>query len=227
MTSNASLISYLNNTQSSYKTASSSSSSSASSMNDVQNTFLKLLTTQLQNQDPTNPLDNAQLTTQLAQISTAQGMNDLNTTLTSLMGAYQSSQTLQAASLVGHQVMAEGSKIALSNSQGLGGVDLASAADAVTVTIQDASGNTVKTLNLGAQSAGQVGFSWDGTDATGNTVADGNYTFSVKAASNGSDVTATPLALSTVSSVSVNNGTLGVNVAGLGQLNLNQIYRIF
>ncbi len=220
-TNNASLIASLNGT-------SAASSATANSLADVQSTFLKLLTTQLQNQDPTNPMDNAQMTSQLAQMSTAQGISSLNTTLNNLLSSYQSTQTLQAASLIGHQVLADGSQLALSGGQAVGGVDLAAGADSLTVKVLDSSGQPVRTINLGPQtSAGQIGFTWDGTNDKGQAVADGTYTFSVAAASQGASVKATPLALASVSSVSLNGGAIKVNTAAAGQLDLNQIYRIF
>jgi flagellar basal-body rod modification protein FlgD len=225
MTSTASLIAALNGTSAS---SSSSSSSTTSSANDIQSSFLKLLTTQLQNQDPTNPMDSAQMTSQLAQISTAQGIGTLSDKLTSLLSTYQTSQSLQAVSLVGQNVLAAGDVVSLSSSKGYGAVDLASAAKDVAVTIKDSSGATVKTIDLGALSSGTNAFSWDGTDNSGNTVSDGTYYMSVAATdSSGTAVTATPLSLSSVSSVSLKNGTPKVTVAGLGDLSLSQIYQVY
>ncbi|HEX8978775.1 MAG TPA: flagellar hook capping FlgD N-terminal domain-containing protein [Parasulfuritortus sp.] len=226
MTSTASLIAALNGTSAS--SSSASSSSAGGSASDIQSSFLKLLTTQLQNQDPTNPMDSAQMTSQLAQISTAQGLATLNTTVSSLLNNYQTSQSLQAVSLVGKNVLAEGDQVSLSSSQGYGAVDLAGAAKDVTVTIKDSSGATVRTIDLGAQSAGVSAFSWDGKDNTGNTVSDGTYYMSASATDNsGTAVTATPLSLSSVSSVSLNNGSPKVTVAGLGDLSLSQIYQVY
>ena len=219
-TDNSSLINSLNG-------SSALSSATSSSLADAQSTFLKLLTTQLQNQDPTNPLDNAQMTSQLAQMSTAQGISNLNTTLNSLLGMYQANQTLQASSLIGHSILAEGDQIGLANGQGVAGVALDSAADTVKVQVLDDAGKVVRTIDLGPQSAGQVGFSWDGTNNNGQAVADGNYTFNVTASSQGTQIGATPLAVNTVSSVSLNSGAVTVNTTNAGQLDLNQIYRIF
>ena len=90
---------------------------------------MTLLVTQLKNQDPMNPLDNAQLTSQLAQLSTVTGVNKLNTTLESLKASYQSSESLQAANMIGHGVLVEGNYVKLPGGNGILGVDLASAAD--------------------------------------------------------------------------------------------------
>jgi len=224
MTVSSSLLAAVNGSSSS---SSSSTSSTASSSSDLQTSFLKLLTTQLQNQDPTNPMDDSQMTTQLAEISTSQGMSDLNKTLNSLLSSYQSGQTLQAASLIGHNVLADGNLLALSNSQAVGGVNLANAADTVNVQILDSSGQVVRNMSLGAQSAGLVSFSWDGKNDQGQVVPDGNYSTQITASSAGTSVQATPLAVAPVSSVSLNGGTVSVNASGIGQLGLGQILQIF
>jgi flagellar basal-body rod modification protein FlgD len=218
---NSALIASLNGS------SGTSASATSSSLSDVQNTFLKLLTTQLQNQDPTNPMDNAQMTTQLAQMSQAQGIDNLNTTLTSLLSSYQSTQTLQAASLIGHQVLADGNALTLSGSQAVGALDLSKPADSVNVQILDSTGKVVRNIALGPQIAGMTSFSWDGTDDQGQVVADGKYTTSITATSAGSAVQVTPLALTSVASVSLNSGALKVNTSNLGQLDLSQIQQIF
>ncbi len=185
---------------------SSSGTSKAKSAQDMQDNFLTMLTTQLQNQDPLNPMDNAQMTSQLAQISTLEGIQGLNTTLTSLLASYNTSQALQAAGAIGSNVLVQGSHLALASGQAQGGVNLGSAATSVVVTIKDSTGKTVQTQELGKQSAGTVAFQWDGKDANGTQVADGNYTFSVEASASGTKVSATPIQLGTVSAV-VRNGT--------------------
>lgn len=186
--------------------ASGSGTSKAKSAQDMQDNFLTMLTTQLQNQDPLNPMDNAQMTSQLAQISMLEGIQGLNTTLTSLLASYNTSQALQAAGAIGSNVLVEGSHLALSSGQAQGGVTLGSAATSVVVTIKDSAGKTVQTQELGKQSAGTVAFQWDGKDANGTQVADGNYTFSVEASASGTKVSATPIQVGTVSAV-VKNGT--------------------
>jgi flagellar basal-body rod modification protein FlgD len=185
---------------------SSSGTSKAKSAQDMQDNFLTMLTTQLQNQDPLNPMDNAQMTSQLAQISTLEGIQGLNTTLTSLLASYNTSQALQAAGAIGSNVLVQGSHLALASGQAQGGVNLDSVATSVVVTIKDSTGKTVQTQELGKQSAGTVAFQWDGKDANGTQVADGNYTFSVEASASGTKVSATPIQLGTVSAV-VRNGT--------------------
>jgi flagellar basal-body rod modification protein FlgD len=190
---NSSVISSLN--------SKSSSGSSSSSAADLQNNFLTMLTTQLQNQDPLNPMDNSQMTSQLAQISTLEGIQGLNTTLTSLLASYNTSQALQASSAIGSQVLVEGNKLALASGLAQGGVTLASAADKVTVTIKDSAGKVVQTQELGKQSAGTMAFTWDGKNASDTQLADGNYSFAIEASSNGTKVSTTPIQVGTVNAV--------------------------
>lgn len=185
---------------------SSSGASKAKSAQDMQDNFLTMLTTQLQNQDPLNPMDNAQMTSQLAQISMLEGIQGLNTTLTSLLASYNTSQAIQAAGAIGSNVLVQGSHLALASGQAQGGVNLGSAATSVVVTIKDSTGKTVQTQELGKQSAGTVAFQWDGKDANGTQLADGNYTFAVEASASGTKVSATPIQLGTVSAV-VRSGT--------------------
>ncbi|RIX41209.1 MAG: flagellar hook assembly protein FlgD [Rhodocyclales bacterium GT-UBC] len=199
-TSTDAAIAAMNGTSKS-STTSSSSSTSTDKAKDLQNSFLTMLTTQLKNQDPLNPMDNAQMTSQLAQISTLEGIQGLNTTLTSLLSSYNTSQALQASSAIGSQVLVQGNKLVLSKGTTQGGVSLDSAADKVTLTIKDSAGKVVQTQDLGKQSAGMVAFSWDGKNASGTQLADGNYTFSVEASKAGTSVTATPVQVGTVSAV--------------------------
>jgi flagellar basal-body rod modification protein FlgD len=176
--------------------------------------FMTLLVTQLQNQDPLNPMDNSEMTSQLAQLQTVTGVNKLNETLESLKASYQSSESIQATNLIGHGVLTEGNSVTLSSSQGVLGVELGTAADSVKIVITDSSGNEVQTIDLGAQEAGVVPVAWNGVpDATkldndGNavTVADGDYKFTVVATQGGQALSdAKGLAFSAVASVTTNS----------------------
>ncbi|MGE5465794.1 MAG: flagellar hook assembly protein FlgD [Ignavibacteria bacterium] len=211
---------------------SKNSSSSGSSKADekttagIQNQFLKLLTTQLQNQDPLNPMDNAQMTSQLAQISTVEGIQQLNGTLQTMLGNTQDSQAMQAAALVGHGVLVPGSSMTLANGAAYAGFDLKSAADKVTVTIKDANGQVVRTLDLGAAQAGSNMFTWDGKNGNGTVVADGNYKFMVSAVQGSSDVNATALSVGLVNSV-VRSGTgINLDVGKLGTFGFSDVREV-
>ena len=99
---------------------------------DAENKFLTLLMTQIKNQDPLNPLDNAQVTSQLAQLNTVSGIEKLNTTLTQLLSGYNESQAMQAAGIIGKNVMVAGNALPLASGQAIGGASLDGTADAVT-----------------------------------------------------------------------------------------------
>src|SRR5690349_11576013 len=181
----------------------------------LQDRFLKLLVTQMKNQDPLNPLDNAQVTTQLAQISTVTGVDKLNKTLTDMSNAFLSAQSLQAANLIGHSVLAAGNAIQLAGSTGVGGVQLAEGADQLTVTIRNSACELMRTLNLGAQEAGLRSFSWDGKTDTGAKAADGKYTFEATAVRAGKKIDAQSLGVALVQSVSLASGAVQLNTVGL------------
>ena len=179
-----------------------------------QDRFMTLLVTQMKNQDPLNPLDNAQLTSQLAQLSTVTGIDKLNSTVQALMASTQSSQSLQAASMIGRAVLVPGSGTTLTDSKALFGVELAEPVDALQVTVTDAAGNTVRTLNLGAQAAGSKALSWDGSTDSGGTADDGRYQFQVSALRGGQASSATALAFAEVTSISMSKQGVQLNLSG-------------
>jgi flagellar basal-body rod modification protein FlgD len=177
---------------------------------DSEQRFLKLLVTQLKNQDPLNPLDNAQLTSQLAQMSTVSGIEKLNNAFQSLLAQSSSNQVLQSAALIGRTVLVPGNDLALT--QGTNApfaVDMAGAAESVKVTITNGAGAVVRNYDLGALPAGVKTLSWDGLGDGGAPVASGAYTFNVAAAEGGNaKVVASALMYANV--VSVAQGTSGV-----------------
>ncbi|MFA7437622.1 flagellar hook capping FlgD N-terminal domain-containing protein [Castellaniella sp.] len=155
---------------------------------DIQDRFLTMLITQLQNQDPLNPMDNAEITSQMAQLSTVNGIQQLNQTLLALSGQIDMSQSLQAAGLIGKDVLVPGEKILLGSSpDGEGkvaapfGMDLLSPAASTEVTIFDASGAPVRRMDLGPLPVGVHPLVWDGTDDAGATVPDGSYRLEIQA----------------------------------------------
>lgn len=148
------------------KTNSSNGLTSQNSQ-DLSNSFLTLLVAQLKNQDPTNPLQNNELTSQLAQINTVSGIEKLNTTLGSISGQINSNQSLQASSLIGHGVMIPGKNILAGKNEGDTttsttpfGFELESGAQSVVVSISDANGVVVKQIDLGTQTAGVHSYTW-------------------------------------------------------------------
>lgn len=207
--------------------ANNSSTSSSSSTSDAQSRFLTLLTAQLKNQDPLNPMDNAQMTSQLAQISTVDGIERLNATLQTLLSGAADTQAMTAAALVGQPVLVPGSSLKLAGGKAYGGIDLSGPADSVTATIKDANGLTVRTLNLGSMSAGVNSFTWDGTTDTGATAADGSYSVSIAAKQGSNSVSNTVLSLGAVTSISRNGQNMSVNVGTLGAFAMADIRQIF
>jgi flagellar basal-body rod modification protein FlgD len=128
--------------------------------------FLKLLVTQMQNQDPLNPMDNAQITSQMAQINTVSGIEKLNTTVAGLNGQFVQLQALAGASLVGHDVTLAGNRLSIQDGVGAGGVELAGTAESVKVEILSPGGQVVDTIDMGTQAAGRHGFTWDASKLT-------------------------------------------------------------
>jgi flagellar basal-body rod modification protein FlgD len=210
-----------------------SAATSAATANAAQNSvaatedrFLKLLVTQMRNQDPLNPMDNAQVTAQMAQLSTVSGINKLNDAVTALSSMYQSSQTLQASGMIGRHVLAEGNTLALNGGMAVGGFELTDPADKVVVSVKDAAGNVLEKIDIGSQKAGVNTFGWNGSTGDGNTVADGKYSFTVEATLSGAKISATPLALGAVGSVTLGSQGISLNTDVLGSLSISQLKQI-
>jgi flagellar basal-body rod modification protein FlgD len=159
----------------------SASTTTASSSLD-KDAFLKLLTTQLQNQDPLNPTDSTEFTAQLAQFSSLEQLSNINETLNTL-NLYQASiNNAQAVGFIGKDIVANGNSIEMASGQSVScDYELPAAAKSVVVTIYDATGNFVRDYETTAVAAGKQSLTWDGKDRNGNTVADGLYTFEVQA----------------------------------------------
>jgi flagellar basal-body rod modification protein FlgD len=187
-----------------------SSGVSGANSNLNENNFLTLMTTQLENQDPLNPMSSSDFAAELAQFSTADGVQNLQTTLTGIGTQLNTTSGVQASNLVGQNVAVSGSTLALgATGSATGALSLSAAASDVVVTVADASGNVVNTINLGAMPAGTQSFSWNGQDSAGSAETPGTYQFSVTAVSSGgAAVTATPFAVVPVTSVTL-GGTNG------------------
>ena len=181
--------------------ASSSKKTSGSQVDQIQDRFLTLLVTQLKNQDPLNPMDNAQMTSQLAQINTISGIEKLNSTLSQMLGVYNEGQAMQAAGMVGKYVLTAGNSLPLVSGQAIGGANLAGPADQVTISIYDSAGNLVQSQQLGAAEGGNLNFTWDGKKSDGTAAADGKYTFKVEAVRGSDKVEASTLQLGMVNAV--------------------------
>ena len=203
------------------------SAKAKSTTGEAQDRFLKLLTTQLKNQDPLNPMDNAQMTSQLAQISTVDGIEKLNATLQKLLSSTVDSEAMQAAALVGHQVMVAGSALTLSDSGAVGGIELGAAADRVVVTINDVNGLPVRTLDLGDLDAGAHNFTWDGKADSGAKAVNGAYSVSVVAKRGSEKVDASTLQLASVLSVNRSSQGVTLDLGQFGLAKMSEVKQIF
>jgi flagellar basal-body rod modification protein FlgD len=193
---------------------------------DTQGRFLTLLTAQLKNQDPMNPLDNAQVTSQLAQISTVDGIERLNMMLSQIMDGQQSSEALQAASLVGRGVLIPGKGLALSDAGAVGGFALEVPADKVTMKIQDANGLEVASVDLGSFDAGTHNFQWDGTAVDGSRAANGKYKVSIAAVTGEEPVAAEVLEFGAVTSVVRGTKGTDLQIGDLGVFKMSDVRQI-
>ena len=196
--------------------ASGVSAGTASSVKSTKDDFMKLLITQMRYQNPMDPMDNAQMTSQIAQLNTVEGINQLNTTVSSLQASLMATQSMQSASLIGKTILADGNSINLLNGSASLSMRLEGAAESVVVDVINSSGRIIKTANLGANAAGIQTFTWDGSTNEGGIAPNGQYTFQVNAKKLNQTVTATPLTQAIVSGVeltaagpklSLNNGT--------------------
>ena len=175
-----------------------------------QSDFLKLMTTELNNQDPTQPTDSSQMLAQMAQLSTVSGIQDMQGSLKQLTDTMIASQTTQAAALVGHEVIAPGSSTALSANGLNGAINLPNGTDHLAVGIYDSAGQLVKQLNMGAQSQGTIPFNWDGIMDNGAAAPNGLYQIKAIADIAGSPEVMNTYVASTVNSVTVDSATQNI-----------------
>jgi flagellar basal-body rod modification protein FlgD len=196
-----------------------SSAAAASAIADTTVTadrFLKLLVAQMQNQDPLSPMDNAQVTSQMAQINTVSGISQLNTTVQGLSTQFMQMQAVQGASLVGHDVVVPGNQLAVDTTSaiGSGGFQLATPADAVKVEVLSPSGAVVQTLNLGAEGTGLHSFQWP----SGNATDSSGLTFRVTATSGGVAIASTALMTDRVAAVNTTGNTFNLELEKSGNV---------
>ncbi|MDY0831915.1 MULTISPECIES: flagellar hook assembly protein FlgD [unclassified Pseudomonas] len=193
--------------------------------------FLQLLVTQLKNQNPLSPQDNGAFVAQLAQFSSLEGINTLNDSVNAISSNFSSSQALQASSLVGRSVITQTDKSMVDTSKSMtGSVAVTAATGNVSVKITDKDGNVVRTLDMGAQSAGNSSFVWDGKNDAGETAPAGTYTFNATTKNDKGDSVALLTSLpATVTSVTLSQtgGEMLLNLAGgMGSIKLSQIQTI-
>ena len=192
-----------------------------------ENDFLKLLTTQLQQQDPTQPMSNTEMVAQLAQFSALEQMTNVNDTLTKMLTGQGTALETTAAGMVGKTAVFTTDQVSLTSGKtATVTANLSQAATNVTLTIQDSSGTTVRTIGEGACASGDNTFSWDGKDDNGNQLSDGTYTAQVLGTDiNGKSVSLTQSGSATITAVTFNNGTPEF-VAGGVTLQLSDITQL-
>ncbi|AUZ47718.1 MULTISPECIES: flagellar hook assembly protein FlgD [Pseudomonas fluorescens group] len=193
--------------------------------------FLQLLVTQLKNQNPLSPQDNGAFVAQLAQFSSLEGINTLNDSVNNISSNFSSSQALQASSLVGRSIITQTDKALVDTSKSMtGSVAVTAATGNVSVKITDKDGNVVRTLDMGAQSAGSSDFIWDGKNDNGEVAPAGTYTFAASTKNDKGDAVALATSLpATVTSVTLSKtgGEMLLNLAGgMGSVKLSQIQTI-
>jgi len=194
-----------------------------------QDEFLKLMTTQLSNQDPFEPMDNGEFLAQIAQFGTVNGVTELNDSFNGFASGLQSSQALQAASLIGREVLVNNNEAYLSATQGLsGGAELSIGANDVVVNVYDTVGQVIGRVDLGAQPAGLVQFNWDGVMLDGQRALPGRYRVEIEATQGGNTESLDPLVSANV--VSLTLGGVGqemsVELENLGSVAFSQVNQI-
>ena len=193
------------------------------------NDFLKLMVTQLNNQDPFEPMDNGEFLGQIAQFGSVTGLEELNQSFHSLAATITSDQGLQASALIGREVLAPIATGELTAGGTLRGqVTLEQSSPQVTVRIEDEVGQLVREIPMGSAPAGELKFSWDGMDEAGNYAKPGKYTVSVEAVQGDKPVDLYTSLFAEVDSVSLSN-THGVvlNLNGIGPMPFNYVQQIY
>jgi flagellar basal-body rod modification protein FlgD len=192
-----------------------------------QEDFFKLMTTQLQSQDPFKPMDASQFLGQIAQFSTVSGIQSLNTGFATLAENLTANQALQGASLVGRSVQVPGSTMALGDTGNVTATALLPSSGAVKVSVRNAAGVLVREIDLGNKPAGTFDLSWDGLDSKGNRAAAGNYTLDVRATlADGSQEALQTAVVAPVTAVRLGAQGLQVEVAGVGSVPLASVIQI-
>lgn len=214
--------------QAAQKASQISTSSAQTAMGE--NDFLTLFTTQLKNQDPTQPMDNSAFVSQLAQFSQLTATTNMESSMNNLVATLQNNQMAAGTALIGKQVLVPGGSAALVNSQPINtSVNLPNGAQTITMTVTDSSGNIVSSQNLGAQPAGNMTMTWSGQNSAGTQQPDGMYNIAFDGLdSKGAKISPTPSVYSTVLSISnpnagTSSSTWMLNFAGGGQMSLANV----
>ena len=191
------------------------------------NEFMDLMMAQMQNQNPLDPQKNEDFVAQLAQFSSLEEMQSLNTSVEDAMGQFRSTQALQASAMVGQQVQVEGN-IANLGPEGevKGAVEVPSATSNLRVNVYNPSGELVRQMDMGQQGSGTVDFSWDGENGNGDLMEPGDYRVQAEAQYDGETQELATRLNANVDSVNLENGGVTLNLAGRGSVPLDQVKQI-
>ena len=190
------------------------------------NEFLELLVAQLNNQNPLDPQDNGEFISQLAQFSSLEGIEKLNDSMGNIINSVHSSQALQAATLVGKNVVIPTDTAVVDTTVGLDGhVLVPQSSSNVLINVYDAGGSLVHTINLGAMETGNHTFNWDGTNSNGDLMPSGKYRFEAEGSFDGKSESLYTMLPAQVESVTMSpkGGGILLNLAGLGAVPLSEI----
>src|SRR5574343_490632 len=215
-------VSSVNSSNTAASSLMGSSSTTASDANAAQDRFLKLLVAQLNNQDPMNPMDNAQMTSQMAQINTVTGITKLNETMSNMVSQLLSTQILQGASLVGHQTLVNGNSMEVKQGVAAGAVELDGTADKVSIEIRTPGGQLIDSFDMGTKTAGRHEFTWDASGYNGTAV-----NMVVNATNGGKTVAAKPLVMQTIQSISNEAGVLKLNLASGNSVRYDEVSAVY
>ncbi len=195
----------------------------------AQEDFLALMVAQFQNQDPFKPMENGDFLGQLAQFGTVSGIEELQASFNQFANNIHSDQALQASSMIGRQVLVDSTTGNLPDGGSLSGaVEMPVSSSAVFVDITDASGQVVRTLSLGQQSAGLAEFTWDGITQNGETAPAGNYEITARIQGNDGFESVPAMVSATVQSVTLGryDGSLTLNLDGLPSVYMYDVRQI-
>ncbi|MDD3764929.1 MAG: flagellar hook assembly protein FlgD [Nevskiales bacterium] len=191
-----------------------------------QDDFLMLMTAQLQNQDPMKPMENGEFLSQIAQFSTVSGIQDMQASIADLAASLTSDQTLQAATLVGRNVLVPSEEGYLPADESMQAAAYLPYSGELSVDVVDASGQLVRNLDLGTQSAGIARFSWDGLDNAGNRLPEGSYSLRARVTQGSSQESIPTLAVGQVQSVALGSTGLTLDLRGLAPTALADVQQI-
>lgn len=187
--------------------------------------FMRLMTEQMRQQDPTKPMDSTQMLAQLAQFSQVQGINDMQAALGSMATVMENDQALRAAGLINNDALIATDKITIKEGATVSGTVTATSGGPLQIDILDANGNRVARRTIEAEHAGDIAWEWDGKDDSGNTVSAGTYTIAAGTGTGENTVKLTFLVNTHIDTISFGAMGMALNT-GLGPFTLSQLRRI-